>query len=167
MLHAKLQSYLDLLIHPRQPPLVRSSPFFESLSLAPTEDDSENVLSQRVLTFPSDHGTVEEKLPESLETAETIQYDQVPSKINAVLPHTSSPPRTKTPLSAPSTPDAPPDLPGTTVPIPSAAKPIMQVQLPQEKPSRLAAPTFTGSGPEDDDDELPTINIDSDSDSEG
>ncbi|KAG5648888.1 hypothetical protein DXG03_000237 [Asterophora parasitica] len=155
---------LEILLHPRVPPLVRSLPHVESLSLFRAEE-------------PQDEADAREEvgLQCAFPDRPTSTYET-----KDVLMHNDSGSAPKSNGSNPVTVNAPPPAPThiPTVPLQQASVPAVarvHVELPRPNPPLLAsAPVQTvippqPAGvpvPEEDDEEMPTIDMDSDSDEE-
>ena len=54
----KLHSHVDLLLHPRRPPFVRTLPFVESLSLSSAEESAEETETRRTLDLAFGNGEI-------------------------------------------------------------------------------------------------------------
>lgn len=60
----KLHSHVDLLLHPRRPPFVRTLPFVESLSLSSAEESAEETATRHSLDLAFGNGEVRPNTPE-------------------------------------------------------------------------------------------------------
>lgn len=58
MARDKLHSHVDLLLHPRRPPFVRTLPFVESLSLSSVEESAEEMTTRHSLDLAFGNGEI-------------------------------------------------------------------------------------------------------------
>ncbi|KAG6821542.1 hypothetical protein H0H93_000051 [Arthromyces matolae] len=166
---------MDILVHPRAPPLVRSLPHVESLSLFRAEESQEEAQTREELglhgAFPlqpkkSDSDVVMEDAPTQLQATKSTNEVQ-PATILEPL----APPRPPVPISSIANEPGPAPAPQTTKPVPirsepSRIQPPEAKKIPQPVPARpqpTVAPTQTE---EVEDEEMPSINMESDSDEE-
>ena len=167
---AKLQTCVDLLIHPRRPPPARSLPL-ELLTVDETRDGTtthraHGPTQRNERTEPYLKPEDPFKAPESMHTPSQVHESQAPLP----SPHPSQ----RHPNGPPSPPsnsathgDSLPGKPNT----PPCPVPLSKVQHSPVPQSRIQAPRLVDSAPailvadDDDDEELPSIDLDSDSDS--
>jgi hypothetical protein len=148
-------SEFDLLIHPRVPPLVRTHPPVASLSLFQTQEPEEErharenlgvgVVNDSMDAEPTETRSVEpQKISPEVHNAVDRQPQPDPPVVFDLVVRQSSPP--PPPLQAPQNP-APMNEPTTIL-----------------ESAMLDTPMQERGGGEDEEEELPTINMDSDSD---
>lgn len=179
MQELSIQREIDLLLHPRLPPLLRSLPQVESLALFRREESEEEREIRESLGIVMPVDPTEDVLP--------VQANVVPNIVDQVMTEpaktgASDPVRAMEPAPPFLLPPPPPPLPIQTSPM-STESTTSQTQAPRE-PAFL--PTFVPKSlppvvtmvessstvpkprsvamEEDDDEEVPTINMDSDSD---
>ncbi|KAG5650306.1 hypothetical protein H0H81_012673 [Sphagnurus paluster] len=152
---------LEILLHPRVPPLVRSLPHVESLSLFRAEEPQEEIDIRKKLglcgAFP-DQSVITE------DARDVIMEDDSRS------PHPQN--NSTNPLASNGPVEPPEPIPTLSKdrPAPLVSIPRPHIEPPRAKPAASPAnitkallPTI-GPQEEDDDDEMPVINMDSDSD---
>lgn len=168
---AKLQSYVDLLIHPRRPPPTQRLPSLDFLSLSSVEDGKDEAGKRQVHDLPQRSAAVRGTSPVVLEksgsTAPVPSLVQGPSaaprplepdRPTNMLPPKSPPPTDNVPNSH--------DIPMVTCtaphPSPPRVQPLPAVQQQQtQKPVIAVPPTLAA---DEDNEDLPSIDMDSDSD---
>ncbi|KIK92288.1 hypothetical protein PAXRUDRAFT_830084 [Paxillus rubicundulus Ve08.2h10] len=171
----KLYSQIDLLLHPRRPPFVRTLPFVESISLSSAEESAEEAASRRSLGLTPGHGeTSASSFEQSMAAVQVrpqpmAQDQQTPvaasqqqvSPISIELPLNSDP-VVNLRLTEPS---AVSFVPLPQVPLPPAPttplNPISPLPPSQKTPVTHIPPMVVD---EDDNEEIPSIDLDSDSD---
>jgi len=165
---------LDLLLHPRVPPLVRSIPHVESLSLFRAEEGLEEIDAREVLRL----GIANQLLPVA-QSSDDVLTTPAPEATAAqhaypiVPPITKSttlvapPPLTAQPAPAPPLPKAtqailpppPNSLPSSSVSVSVASGSTVTTQ-----PAQPVHASVEVSMDDEDEEEMPTIDMDSDSD---
>ncbi|KAG6868167.1 hypothetical protein C0993_006835 [Termitomyces sp. T159_Od127] len=160
-----IQHNLEILLHPRVPPLVRSLPHVESLSLFRVEESQEEFDIRKGLGLcgasPGQSSLVEDVIMEDFASSET---QQVNNRQSAAV---AEPPLPQEPFSSSDTNTSAKPLlaasvvlmPGTIEPprpTPAERKSISKVEIPE--------PVTAHAQNEEDDEEMPVINLDSDSD---
>lgn len=168
---AKLQSYVDLLIHPRRPPPTQRLPSLDFLSLSSVEDSKDEAGTRQAHGLPERSAAVRETspiLPEKFgNTAPAPSLVQGPSaappslephRVTNILPPKSSPPTDNVPDSH--------DILMVTCtaphPSPPRVQPLPAVQRQQTQKPLIAVPPTSAA--DEDDEDLPSIDMDSDSD---
>ncbi|KAI6034431.1 rRNA processing/ribosome biogenesis-domain-containing protein [Pisolithus microcarpus] len=168
---AKLQSYVDLLIHPRRPPPTQRLPSLDFLSLSSVEDSKDEAGTRQAHGLPERSAAVRETspiLPEKFgNTAPAPSLVQGPSaappslephRVTNILPPKSSPPTDNVPDSH--------DILMVTCtaphPSPPRVQPLPAVQRQQTQKPVIAVPPTSAA--DEDDEDLPSIDMDSDSD---
>ncbi|TFY78724.1 hypothetical protein EWM64_g5294 [Hericium alpestre] len=182
-----VQQRLDLLLHPRVPPLVRSLPHIDSISLFRAEEGDEERDIRETLGLgvtgcaepakevdvqgPSgDVHMLEE--PASVPTLNKPAF--VPSAVPVPIasswarPASAAPPATAQadpPTSVPGVSSTQPHIPPPSRPSPSEPAPSAFPQPPKETPRPLAPKTYSNLLPveDDEDEEMPSIDMGSDS----
>ncbi|KAG9317497.1 rRNA processing/ribosome biogenesis-domain-containing protein [Chiua virens] len=174
----KLHSHVDLLLHPRRPPFVRTLPFVESLSLSSAEESTQEAATRHSLELAFGNGEIDSdtsKLPYQPEpvTQNTLAPDQQappnPPRGQALL--TSVELQSQTTSNVARTGNHPAEevtssvLPMVVAPLPFASNvPTgLSLSLSQKDPapSSRVAPMLVD---ESDQEELPAIDLGSDSD---
>ncbi|GLB33999.1 putative rRNA processing/ribosome biogenesis [Lyophyllum shimeji] len=169
---------LELLIHPRVPPLVRSLPHVESLSLFRAEESQEETnirqelgLRSAVPDQPSSTTETQDVIMEEDSRTSAAKTDMNSVKSNALSPPPPKPPSTPSNLPTKPTADAQqtpisevqssiePPRPKANVAESATAKPVIP-------PQPMVVRTQGGENDEDEDDEMPAINMESDSEGE-
>jgi len=167
---AKLQACVDLLIHPRRPPPARSLPF-ELLTADETKDGT---------TTHRAHGSSQRKektephlkLPERFKALESIR---APSQVHESQARLPSPHPSQYRPNAPPSPPSNSATYGDNFPVKPNTPPRPVPSIVQHSPapqSQIQAPKLVDSAPailiadDNDDEELPSIDLDSDSDSD-
>ncbi|KAG6877240.1 hypothetical protein C0992_010466 [Termitomyces sp. T32_za158] len=158
---------LEILLHPRVPPLVRSLPHVESLSLFRAEESQEELDTREGLGLcgasPGQLNLVEDVVMQDFAPSETEQIN------NRQSAKVSEPPLPQNPSSSSFTNTSKNTLlAASTLLIPSTIEPslstpaetIVHPQIPLPHPIAALAQS------DDDDEEMPVINLDSDSDDE-
>ncbi|KAF8842739.1 hypothetical protein BDN67DRAFT_965401 [Paxillus ammoniavirescens] len=174
----KLHSQIDLLLHPRRPPFVRTLPFVESISLSSAEESAEEAASRRLLGLTPGHEEIGASSSERSMGAEqvspqpTAQNQQTPvsapqqqvSPISIELPPKSDPVGNLR-LTEPSAASLVPRPQALLPPAPTNPLNPISPPLPSQK---APAANITHVAPmvvdEDDNEEMPAIDLDSDSD---
>lgn len=170
-----LYSHIDLLLHPRRPPFVRTLPFVESLSLSSAEESAEESATRHSLDLAFGHGEIRLNTSGLQNHPEPVSQSSLALDLQTPL----DPPQERTwPTSVELHPqtrnDDNSDLP-MKVATPSV---LLEVSPPQAVPEAPAGPSLSISqkGPaptvhvvpmvvdESDHEEVPTIDLDSDSD---
>ena len=171
------QKEIEILLHPRVPPLVRSMPHAESLSLFKVEEpqDEAEVLFTLGLTsiYPSSHSQIEQQdvsMADSLTTAPTDNYatqnlrDSIlpprDKEQSSVIPTNSPPPPTK-PLNMP-------EAARSTIGLRPTVALSKMASNNTDGPSTIVPNPilFPKEDEQDGDEEMPLIDIDSDSEDE-
>jgi hypothetical protein len=191
----KSQRQLDLLLHPRLPPLIRSMPLAESLALGFSEESEEEVELRRSLGLYTSQDELQQRA--DFEMNDPTVLEQQPPKTLLPAPLPSFPTRDASPLRLPESSDSlrkgkekalePPEaIPaeGATALEEPDSTPFYSsvIEIPKSRPSQLTTNSSqTGASsstarppmynvpaaPEgDEDEEMPAINLDSDSELE-
>ncbi|KAH9844088.1 rRNA processing/ribosome biogenesis-domain-containing protein [Rhodofomes roseus] len=162
---------VDLLLHPRVPPLVRSLPHVEMLSLFREEEGDEEAEMRKAMGL----ATAEETLSTLPSTTQNFATPPGPARFTQMVPETSTAHNTASSsqqqtdtlhaqgLPVPSHPTLPTETSTTSAPFTPVIQPST-ASVPSE-----VRPQMQGSAPMDEDDEdepMPTINMDSDSDAD-
>ncbi|KAF9226650.1 hypothetical protein BS17DRAFT_775931 [Gyrodon lividus] len=172
----QLHSQIDLLLHPRRPPFVRTLPFMESLSLSSAEETTEEAAARHLLGLTPGHGEIAAVSSEQSMGAEQVspqaaaQHQQTPvtasrqqaSLIPVELPllHSKSDPAVNHPT-APSTMSLVP------LPLLPPTSPVNRQSLllpPQKAPVTNVIHVAPMVVDEDDNGVIPAIDLGSDSD---
>ncbi|KAF8557047.1 hypothetical protein OG21DRAFT_1505880 [Imleria badia] len=171
----KLHSHIDLLLHPRRPPFVRTLPFVESLSLSSAEESAEETEIRQTLDLAFGNGEIHSITSESQTHPEPVmqgslaldqqtfldprQERALPTSIE-LQPQTTSDTNCNLSMEA-STPSVAPVLPPlqavADVPVGSP----LSISQKEPAPSVYVAPMLVD---ESDQEEVPTIDLGSDSD---
>ncbi|KAF5363543.1 hypothetical protein D9756_000360 [Leucocoprinus leucothites] len=186
------QRQLDLLLHPRLPPLIRSTPLTENLTLVFSEESDEEAGLRKSLGLYTTQDEIPQRLIEETDGLTILPSPQLP-KSTAPL-STPAPPKSMSSMiqPAPVPPPlskgkekaiAPPDPILTSMEVPSKEQltpfhssvieaPKPRSSQPPEKNGQLEssspAPKYTlpAVSAEDEDEEMPAIDLDSDSEFE-
>ncbi|KAJ7490368.1 rRNA processing/ribosome biogenesis-domain-containing protein [Mycena galericulata] len=150
---------LEVLLHPRLPPLVRSLPFVESLSLCRAEESQEEIDTRQSLGLVAFEGDA--SVPD-------VDMVELPLLLAPSLPKTGTLIPVATEIPATSLPPQPPQkLPQASQPIPQDSEaPAFSSQPPKasdEATAHIDLPIFVE---EEKNEEMPAIDLGSDSDSD-
>lgn len=149
---------LDILLHPRVPPLVRSLPHVESLSLFRAEEPQEEIETREALGLETAHPD------EPLSTQEDVAMGDGTASSELKVEIEVPPPRPSVlPVLTPQV-----DLLTSVLPRSQPQKSAIQTGAPTTLP-RLPSPSFVPAPvpvDEDEDEEMPHIDLDSDSDAD-
>ncbi|KAF9646174.1 hypothetical protein BDM02DRAFT_3100296, partial [Thelephora ganbajun] len=183
---AESSGILDILLHPKLPPLVRPLPPMENISLFRVEESEVERKLRIMLGLASSEDpepvvSAQEPSREPESTAQVVETTHLPSSVPDPAPPIldSSNPPTKPPndmqvdqTNTPPIIDAPQDQ--TPVKgVPSVLDPTPSTIRPNERPPLVSEPPqppswshigFVGDEDEEEDEEIPSINMESDSD---
>ena len=165
-----LRQQIDILLHPRVPPLLRSLPLVESLSLFRAEESFDEVSVREALGLEYANQNVPSKatMDVELELDATVQSPQKQTLPRVPTPKVSGPQN-----SGPSVPEIPQETQQTLQispdPLPSFAEvahttittPISTTAISVRQPVQAPIESVVDKG---DDDEMPSIDMNSDSD---
>ncbi|KAJ7639023.1 rRNA processing/ribosome biogenesis-domain-containing protein [Roridomyces roridus] len=152
--NSQIQRDVEVLLHPRLPPLVRSLPFVESLALFRAEESQEEMDTRQSLGLGA---------PETEDSAMPDVADTLPPPKPDVAP-IPAPTPAPAPIAVPAIPSSLPPPPPIAKPVVSQPTPV--VTEPPPKVSYEAPPARIEVDDGDKNEEMPSIDMDSDSDSE-
>jgi len=181
----QLQASLDLLLHPRLPPIVRPIPTTHSLALFRVEESEEEAAQRKALGLEFGDNLAATFQTQASRDGDTVMQDgfSASGKAASTTPATGfvtfgAPQKTTTPLFGTSTP-APERAPISTPPVVPSGPSVWQpkVQEPPVASSSSAPPSAPTPAPqplsftvqedeEEEDEEMPTIDLGSDSEEE-
>ncbi|KAF8969481.1 rRNA processing/ribosome biogenesis-domain-containing protein [Flammula alnicola] len=174
--HPDIQRDIGMLLHPRVPPLLRSMPHVESLSLFKAEESQEEAEALAALVVEDMHAhQTEVVLQDVIMNDHTSTSIPVPTSLAQVPPieaeqtQTISPPQSKEPIEPPtshplrSTKSEDAAL-AIDAPSPKSTTVIKSTSQATSISTSYSSITFTEQ--QDEDEEMPTIVMDSDSDDE-
>ncbi|KAG6833947.1 hypothetical protein H0H87_007958 [Tephrocybe sp. NHM501043] len=160
---------LEILLHPRVPPLVRSLPHVESLSLFRAEEPQEEADVREEIGL---HGALPDQ-PTNLHEEDVVMHDSI-AHITQAPPLNHLQPKTVDERPSPAPPVASPSLvtqqplgPATMSKASAIEQPQMKPPVPKSTPQPVVPPPVqvpVAQEVDDEDEEMPAINMDSDSD---
>ncbi|KAF9247388.1 rRNA processing/ribosome biogenesis-domain-containing protein [Melanogaster broomeanus] len=178
----KRHSQIDLLLHPRRPPFVRTLPFVEHLSLSPAEESAEEAATRRLLGLTPGHGEIDAASSDQPISAEPVSHQPsaqtqrtpvaTPQQLVSLTPVELPPPQNKGNIIVkhPTEPSTMSFVPTSQAPLPptSTTTATMNPRSPPSPSHKAPVANVTHAAPmvvdEDDNEEMPAIDLDSDSD---
>lgn len=168
---AKLQSSVDLLIHPRRPPPSQRLPSLEFLLLSSAEENKDQAAARQAHGLSGHSGTVEgtspvvlEKIGEPARVLSLVQERSPAPPLKPDRPTDISPPNLSPPTdSVPESHDISMVTHTQSHPSPPRVQPLPAIQR-QEQPPKLVITVPVTLIADEDNEEVPSIDMDSDSD---
>ncbi|RDB22742.1 Pre-rRNA-processing protein rix1 [Hypsizygus marmoreus] len=163
--HDEAFRQLEILIHPRVPPLVRSLPHVEALSLFRAEEPQEEIDVREELGL---HGVLPDAPPSSQDVDMEDDITPSPYVQDTALEPMKAPPIPKLNASLDSAPENPsysaPQKPGPQIPTSSLkTPPLPKVAIPPPPSPSAPMQPMVAAADDEEDEEMPAINMDSDS----